>query len=975
MNRRVTELQIQKNEILYTLKRIDCKLIFQIVSKPENAFQYCFYLKRNGETIHKTWYSNSDRFEWDMKEEGQYSVVCFWREGPEGKVSYKISEEIGYYVFRSDIYGPQELKQLCVNCDVLPGEPEKQSKMVLVDFLPEAIHWKNDVFATGKPDHHMVEKMREECVQQLEKYSALPVFVIQWNLWKSGTVAREVFWLLEELYDVCRQGKGSYIDLIPIVSSAEIRAASEQELGEKLYQQNRDALHNFVHEACQKTDRLEMEQTWVETSLNGNILTARMMCKNHSPLDQFCFYLICDGKILKRSNWSKESQIQWEVEQEGVYCVQGFVRRKDIKVIKRALAPAYFSQETEQDFCNFLKQPFNAEELLPETLQFQLSRYPFCDIVVISEKGALPVQDIENFVLPKATQFVVGDWNTSVYSQTEAFVCENGDHAIFSGRIVREQKLCIGQDDLESVRNGESLLEQTGHYTCVTWNSQQIVFGADYFGFQRWYYYQENNQMIVANNYHLLLSVLRAKGIRLQLDVEKACVTLSSVSLQLLSQNTSREMDMKKAFQVTPDRRLQLAENAWKIKSSELGHLLDERIPYHEEEYRRQLIEAREEIRQNVRQILEDTRFEQVIVDLSGGLDSRLIYEALLPITQARRKVKINSKDIPGCRDLEIALKINGQHGLPYNDFTEVLENQPLTLADARCRSFFLGIYYSYRMMSEVYHEPGKVHLNGACGEILARPYVSRKYLFKPEEKLQETRELANYLCGEYSPYFALGKNQLEDAFCNRMARDLESMLGDTPLEKMECQYMYFRHGYHFSETLTESLHLKPLQSKKMMRLHQMAYRAHRSIRLQLDMLYALDPAVADMPFDYDMDNLDRERLRPELIDGAEREQPDLDAIYKQEFPKWEKANQVRNARKVYVNEKHSEYNRLNDIMYQSLMRNFHSLMRKQPELCEKVGLPLYWHFKNLPENGRVLNAWYNKITSLLDQTNIFLEQ
>lgn len=971
-------MQVQKenSEISYTLKRVRNRLIFQIEPGSEKAFQYCFYLRCNGETIHKTWYGDSTRFEWEMEEEGQYSVIYFWREGPKGTVSYKTSDSIGYYVFRADIFGPQGWSELCEESSVLPAEPEKPSKLGLWDLLPEAIRWKKDVFADGKPDCRLIEKMREECAQKLKKYKDIPVFIVQWNLWKSGAAAREVFWLLEELYDVCRQAKGNYIDLIPVVASGEIEAASEQELTEKLYQKNSDALRSVILEACQKADQYKIERSWIKTNLDGKILTAQIIGEDLSKEDQFCFYLICDGQILQRSSWQEEPQVQWEVEQEGIYSVQGFIRRKDVKIVKRALAPAYFTEGTKQEFENFLNQSFEAEEtLLPETLEFQPARKPFCDIVIISEKSSVSSRELEDFVLPKAAQFAVGDWKSSIYSQAEALICENGDHAIFSGRIVRNHKLCIGQDDLGAVENGEALLNHTGHYTCVTWNSWRIVLGADYFGFQRWFYYREENRTFAANNYHLLLSALQAKGVHLKLDIEKACVTLSSAKLQLLAQNTSGEMDMNGVFQVTLDKRLELTENGWETAESELGGLLKERIPYHEEEYRRQLIEAKEEIRQNVRGILEDDRFEKVVVDLSGGLDSRLIYEAVLPVAKAREKVKINSKDVPGCRDLEIALKINGQYQLPYNDFSEVAEQYPLTLADAQCRSFFLGSYYGRGLLSEVYHEPRKANLNGACGEILARPYVSRKYLRKPEEKIQGAKDFVNHLCSEYSLYFVLGKNELENVFCERMGSDLESMPGDTPLEKMERQYLMFRHVYHFGETLTGNTNLKPLQSKKMMRLHQMAYRAHRGIRLQLDMMYALDSAVADMPFDSDADNLDREQLRSELVDGEKRKQPDLDALYKQEFPKWEAANKTKGARKVYVSEKHPEYTKLNDIMYQSLMRNFHALMNKQPELREKIGVPLYWHFKKLKDDTKTAKVWYNKITSLLDQTNIFLEQ
>ena len=88
----------------------------------------------------------------------------------------------------------------------------------------------------------------------------------------------------------------------------------------------------------------------------------------------------------------------------------------------------------------------------------------------------------------------------------------------------------------------------------------------------------------------------------------------------------------------------------------------------------------------------------------------------------------------------------------------------------------------------------------------------------------------------------------------------------------------------------------------------------------------------------------------------------------------WDEAEARRKAGAHCLNISHSGTDELpvQQLLYLGLLKHFRILMRACPELCDRVGVPLYAHFQRIKDNMRELSSWYSKVTSLMDQMAVF---
>lgn len=961
-------------EIKYSFTIQDNRLSFIMDIPPDEGALYAFYVQCNGERVHTQAYADTPFITWDLQKPGWYTVVYFTKKNED--IQYHTSSTLAYFPTMAHVSGPEQLKEYCVSAAITPVDARKKGDFMLLDPIDLASEWEERVFATDIPDEVAVSELRKEWARVLSAGKDEPVYVIRWSLWESGLDARHLLWILEELYHICRDPSSSNVELLPSIITSQTYTGEQAAFVSELYREHKDKLKELLQEVVQRQQFRGLDDARIAVEYTGNRLSAHFECPDLRPGDRFAFYLCLDGQIDQRTPLGENPFAEWELSKDGVYSVQGFIKRGGKTFIRRTLCTAWFGQTAKAQFETFLEDETVGKGItLSQTLPFVPENTPFCNIVLISEKGRRPEAFSGAFPVPFLAENKIGDWNTAFYSQGQLLTCANRDKAIFSGRLYRNRKIYLGAEVEQALESGQTLADHQGHYSYVAWNSKNLVAGVDFFGFNHWFYYQSETLLIMSNSYYPLLLALKERNIHLDLDVDKACVTLSSVRLQFLSQNFSRSMDLKDVYQLTADKQLTLDASGWNISDSGCGRLMKEDIVYHEEDYRKQLVEAKDDLIEILSDILKELRFKKVIVDLTGGLDSRLIYSALTNLSFDRERVKINTYPVGGSRDLEIATRINSLYHYSYHDFPQAFERLSYQEGDIRWRNTCLGTYYTHSLGILKSLEPEQCKLIGACGEIVARPYLGRKYLNTHVAKQTDCMRFVQDIYDDYAANFVIGADVLQPAFLEYVEYELSHLPGNRPIQMLENQYYTFRHGYHFGvgDHVTHQTQLKPLQSIKMMRLLKMSYAVHQSIRLQLDMLYQLNPAVAAIPFDYEMDNADREKLRPELaIDSPYWRDMRLLPEREAEQAAWDEAEIRRKRGITYLNSSQGQDMPIQQLLYSGLLKNFRVLMNACPELRDKVGVPLYAHFQKIKGRTTDVSYWYNKVTSLMDQLAVF---
>ena len=376
---------------------------------------------------------------------------------------------------------------------------------------------------------------------------------------------------------------------------------------------------------------------------------------------------------------------------------------------------------------------------------------------------------------------------------------------------------------------------------------------------------------------------------------------------------------------------------------------------------------------------MDKNEYKDVIIDLTGGMDSRIVYGCALQNKNSKNKVYINSYAVSGSNDLDIAVQINSIYGLKWD--TTNVERFALDekYSDAMQRSFYMGIYYSHNIINinnKVNDYTTK--MIGACGEILLRPYIVRKYFNTHLNDVKSATEFLDFIFRDYSSEIIADYKAAKN-FVNLHLKEFKNYINCSYFEIIDRIYLEHRHGYHFDQGIISKhgiLSIMPLQSKKLFELHHKVYNKHKSIKLQLDVTSLLDPYLASIRYDDPKDNKDRNYLKDVLY-------------YDKEYYRNIEINELNdedNEMKKYneaIDEKHKNTKYIKNSMCLSSNIDFnHKILcdlryicKNDKINCDNVGIALYYYIKNninKDSSKKRLRFLYNKINSLKDQMIIF---
>lgn len=434
----------------------------------------------------------------------------------------------------------------------------------------------------------------------------------------------------------------------------------------------------------------------------------------------------------------------------------------------------------------------------------------------------------------------------------------NGDDCLFTGIAFAEDGLVFGADDRPVP---EELKEAYGEFSLIAFTGRGIELRTDYFGFGKWYYFIDDDHFIAATGYHLLLLLLAAVRAPLEMDIPRSLANLSDIGFGFtFGQIFTRQMDVRNTYVSLPIERLRFdpATHSLTREKLPLYGLVTNPEPWDEDAYEEAVRLGTEEIRSNLQAVLASDRFDRVVIDLSAGFDSRIVFAAMTTLPRRLRdKVSVCIHGSHLADELPIGHAVNNLYGYDVwnsaeTDTSEIFSDDgELDLFNL---SLDLGCYTNLEIIRKCDVDPRTIKIMGGGGDILFGfyrthgAYASRLATLDDAALVEKIATDARHRLPRTSPSVTGAVRLLQDA--------LDEFPDDLHLyRRLQLHYLLFRNNVHFTSFRYRSnaLTLNVLHSAHALRAKWMYWsRFGRTEippeKVSIDFLNALNPLLAQLP-------------------------------------------------------------------------------------------------------------------------------
>ncbi|MCI9371792.1 MAG: hypothetical protein HFI52_00120 [Lachnospiraceae bacterium] len=612
--------------------------------------------------------------------------------------------------------------------------------------------------------------------------------------------------------------------------------------------------------------------------------------------DKFYYYLCTNGgDTVLRSGWINENRYSFEMEkiETGSFYVKAFVMRDGQKYVQKSSGFDFISPKDVKAFHKFCEQKKSYKDFNTEPYYLYHLRPPYSNFCLIhgdfQEEKAVGFGTEYGF----DTILVSRESEHKIALIKEKTIDFRTDGVIFSGIGKVKEKLIIGNSNISDSRASKDLSDEIGSFTYCIENNGGIAVGTDYFGIGKIYYHQDENSFVCANSYHTLLLLLKKLGKNLQVNEEVANALLCKMN-QPFSQRFCRECEVKGIYILPVGKKIEIGPKV-EFTDTSIVQIWNMDREITEEEYIELLKAGKEEILENTRAALSCEYYDRILLELTGGLDSRITYAAASNLdTKGKNLYVITSKGANNQIDVEVAAQVNSVYRLPWEDKPQIFEKYDSEELQREVGShFLLGGYYAplkYNAYEKSEKDENIISLNSFFGEICCRPYFSRNALIK-------YADIEKYDIDRAMEVIVNQKNILSmksyRTLVECMKKELENLPGESYIEKYESQYLFYRNSFHYFITRqyinrgTWSV----LQSKNLYRLCRKMYYRKKDIKVQLDIINEMNPILGCIPYADEKDNLSKKQLLNELYYSDERfRNAVLDVRNEEAMAEWEKA-------------------------------------------------------------------------------------
>lgn len=681
---------------------------------------------------------------------------------------------------------------------------------------------------------------------------------------------------------------------------------------------------------------------------------------NTSKELEYAFYLY-KGNERKDTKWYSSSQeVRFDIQEDGIFKIAAFIKYNSEPLI---IESNYVQIGNDSSENNFRDTCYKYKDIKIQPIEYWKSMEPFSDFSIISSKNKnIEIDKLLLNLNVKCNISKIEIGNNINYVLSSVELKHNKEIEILSGLGKIGDKLYFGQKDIiNTPQKRLDMGKEVGIFTYLYANNQNIFITQDYFGCGIIFYYQNEDIFITSNRYHFLISLLANLKVEMKINKENLIASLGAKGNYrgFLGQNIFHEMDIKGVYQLPLNKEILIDKTGWRILDK-LIYL--ESIPYSQGSYEELLQQAAEEIIQNIKCIEAHPHFKNIICDLSGGMDSRVVFGAVLNGDNPE-KIKIRTKDIPNTKDLSIGVGLANFFGFDfyYND-NPIIEPIQLKENEYIWRSYFLGCYH--RMGITAYSSKSantsQIRLSGACGEYF-RSFWSKIIKNVDEFTIQQvSEEIFNDNIYEYDA---------KKRICRKLREELESLPGCSTAEKLEMHYMFFRGRYHFGMRQFEMYHdcsmWFPLLSPALLKASRMlSLEERKEDKIMYEITERLCPLLIYMEYD------NRNMIEPNKLNIAHKQYSRCQVKLDENIDRWKKIEEKNSiVKNQEIARKDIQYfKNVTPYLYNKVLEGYVYLYNNHHEVHDIINEQLFLNIQVNKDDNVYIKETYSKIYSLIDQ-------
>lgn len=626
----------------------------------------------------------------------------------------------------------------------------------------------------------------------------------------------------------------------------------------------------------------------ISSRLDGDKLQVSVTVPDANAYTQYGYYLYHGREVVQREGFGKASEFTFTLSDSGKYTVRVFVRTKESKAdpyektAKSTRTYTYCSQALREEYRAFVAAP-GKEAQIP-ALPYQKYEYPYQDLLLVYDPSEQSSQTQERICrLAEGLGLLHTFLEPHSLLVSQSGVLEAGERKVaFSGIGRTQDRLVVSMEDVDSPALADEISGQVGTYCLLRADRKQILLETDYFGVDKLYYIHTPEVFLVSNRVHLLVLAMQALHIGRVPNLPKICAYLANTPYT--RQNFSQELNIQGMIALRADSRLRidLASGAIEAEKTDMYYTLCADIPYDAQRYSELVAKACDEIVDNLKIALEHPAFEHYVMHITGGMDSRLVYSALTKLPQYRDKIIVKTARTEKTQeDFRCAVRVISKHRFPQGRIQfDTSRKTDFTDGQLRALSTVLGVTTEVAATTKRLPYYKTCILPGYYGEFLGRLTYSKG--------LHQTRRGSSTLSDrEFYSLLSEVQNRnaifdVQDELQKTLVKECLALPGKTNLEKIDCHYLYYRNGLHFS-----SAHrYRPmgpewgaLQSKSQLILKCMIMPLHWGVRLEMDMIRYLDPEIASVEYESESYQEQRKQLNERFGGYPECQEYDEAAI------------------------------------------------------------------------------------------------
>ena len=613
-----------------------------------------------------------------------------------------------------------------------------------------------------------------------------------------------------------------------------------------------------------------------------------------------------------------------------------------------------------------------------ESLPLQTLIYPYqiiCALYVKDKEYYNRIDQSIKQINPDLNITYLNQANLILISEyTPSFI--NNRLISYSGKARCNDKFVYGQKDIIREKDLSSLVDEVGYFSVFLDSEDKFIFDNDYFGTYPLYTYQSDNIDIVSNSFHIIALITKHLGLQLTLNVETTIPYFVTGKRMLFEQLASNSTPVNEIVKVPMHKKCIFTSEGLTLIEKEIGYELSRTYRFNWIQYFYLIRKSARDIIHNINLIINDSRVKNIIVDVSGGKDSRTVLGGVLRCDYASKNVFINSKDVKEKKDKDSFIPLNHINQIPYDN--RAIE---YTISDFEKRingkrSICLGTSFNYsfpgRLIQKITNNIDNIRLTGAGGDMLFCPYFPMSF---EDISYDNTDTLSKSLAVKYNNGI-INYGKIKNYIIDIIHNGIEDIPGRDLYEKFDNYYLYFRNIYHFGpEVMLSAFEVNeekwtPLYSKYAFKLRQLCLHKFKGIRIAIDIIKYLRPQLLEIPFNTKEYNDELKKVLKSIRDNSDINFDDTE---------WRKANtEKENNRVIFDNDINENKNKIFKYnFYDEVLERLNLILHYDSNLEDVLGLDLFIFLlkhKNEIKEGRISDDVFyiiNKITMVYDIVNI----